>query len=165
MNWILQTNQSHKSLNQYYQLTKKEEWGWKLQNNLLTWFEKLMMLNMNALQNYLINETHSTSVTVHSDKIKTVKLLLVQYYWLSLLNDCSTFVANCWTCHWIHIFWDKTSDLLHSLLIEDKCWQHISFNFKIFSLNKKSFDNIFIVVDCFKKRVFSLSCKKTVTAA
>ena len=39
-----------------------------------------MMLNVNALQTHLINEVHSTLVTVHSDKTKTVKLLLVQYY-------------------------------------------------------------------------------------
>ena len=95
------------------------------------------MLNMNALQTHLINKTHLTLITVHSDKTKTVKLLLVQYYWLSLLNDCSIFIVNCWTCCWMHILWDKISDLLHSLLIEDKCWQHVSFNFKTFSLNKK----------------------------
>ena len=36
MNWILQINWSHKSLNQYHQLTKKKEWDWKLQDSLLT---------------------------------------------------------------------------------------------------------------------------------
>ena len=98
MNQILQTNWSHKSLNQYCQLTKKKEWGWKLQDSLFTQFEKLMMLNINALQTHLINEAHSTLITAHSDKTKTVKLLSVQYYWLSLLNVCSIFVVNCWTC-------------------------------------------------------------------
>ena len=65
----------------------------------------------------------------------------------------------------MHILWDKISDLLHSLLIEDKCWQHILFDFKFFLLNKKGFDNIFVIVDHFEKRAFSLLCKKTVTAA
>ena len=74
---ILQTNWSHKSLNQYCQLTKKKEWGWKLQDSLFTQFEKLMMLNINALQTHLINEAHSTLITAHSDKTKTVKLLSV----------------------------------------------------------------------------------------
>ena len=120
---------------------------------------------MNTLQTHLINETHSTSVTMHSEKTKTAKLLSVQYYWSDLLNDCSTFILNCQMCCWTHVLWDKTSDLLHSLLIEDKCWQHVSFNFKSFSQNKKGFDNIFVVVDCFEKRAFSLSCQKTVTAA
>ena len=65
----------------------------------------------------------------------------------------------------MHVLWDKISDLLHSLLIEDKCWQHVSFDFKFFSQNKKGFDNIFIVVDHFEKRAFLLSYQKTVTAA
>ena len=65
----------------------------------------------------------------------------------------------------MHVLWDKTSDLLHSLLIKDKCWQHILFDFKFFSLNKKDFDNIFVIVDYFEKSAFSLLCKKTVTAA
>ena len=165
MNQILQVNHFHKSLKHYWQMARKKKWGWKLQNNLLTQFEKLMMSEVNTLQTHLINETHSTSVTMHSEKAKTAKLLSVQYYWSDLLNDCFTFILNCWMCRWMHVLWDKTSDLLHSLLIEDKCWQHVSFNFKSFSQNKKGFDNIFIVVDHIEKRAFSLSCQKTVTAA
>ena len=96
-----------------------------------------MISDVNALQTHLINEAHSTPVTAHSDKTKTAKLLLAQYYWPGLSNDCLTFIINCWTCHQTHVPWDKTSDLLHSLPIEDKCWQHILFDFKFFLLNKK----------------------------
>ena len=162
---ILPANWTHDSLNQYCQTVKKEEQRWKLQNDLLTCFEKLMISDVNALQTHLINETHSISVTAHSGKTKTAKLLSAQYYWSGLSNDCSTFILNCWACRWTHVLWDKTSGLLHSLLIEDKCWQHILFDFKFFLLNKKCFDNIFVIVDHFEKRVFSLPCKKTVTVA
>ena len=162
---ILQANWTHTSLSQYRQTAKKEEQRWKLQDGLLTRFEKLMVSDVNALQTHLINETHSIPVTAHSDKTKTAKLLSAQYYWSGLLNDCSTFISNCWTCRRTHVPWDKTSGLLHSLLIEDKCWQHISFDFKFFPLNKKRFDNIFVIIDHFGKMTFSLLCKKTVTAA
>ena len=54
-----------------------------------------MMSDVNTLQTHLIDEAHSTPVTVHSGKTKTAKLLSVQYYWSGLLNDCSTFVLNC----------------------------------------------------------------------
>ena len=162
---ILQANWTHDSLDQYRQTAKKEEQGWKLQDGLLTRFEKLMVPDVNALRTHLINETHSTPVTAHSGKTKTAKLLSAQYYWPGLPNDCSTFISNCWTCRRTHVPRDKTSGLLHSLPIGDKCWQHISFDFKSFLLNKKGFDNIFVVVDRFGKRAFSLPCKKTVTAA
>ena len=165
MNQILQINHSHESLKHCWKMTRKDEWGWRLQENLLVQFDKLMISNVNALQTHLINEAHFTSVTAHSGKTKTAKLLSAQYYWSELLNDCSIFVINCWMCWQMHISRDKTSELLHSLSIRDRCWQHISFNFKSFSLNKKGFDNIFVVVDHFEKRVFSLSCQKTVTAA
>ena len=92
---ILQANRSHKSLDQYCQMARKEEQGWKLQDSLLTQFRKLMVPDMNALQTHLINEAHSTPVTAHSGKTKTAKLLSDQYYWPGLLNDCSVFVLNC----------------------------------------------------------------------
>ena len=100
---ILQANRSHESLDQYRQMARKEEQGWKLQDSLLTQFGKLMVPDMDALQTHLINEAHSTPVTVHPGKTKTAKLLSVQYYWLGLPNDCSTFVSNCQTCRQMHV--------------------------------------------------------------
>ena len=113
---------------------------------------------------HFINDAHLTIVTAHSGKMKTIKLITAQHYWSELLNDCLRFVTNCRIWHWTHISRDKTSDLLHLLLIEDKCWQHISFNFKSFLMNKKEYDNIFMIINHFRKRVFSLPCNKTVTA-
>ena len=162
---ILQANRTHDSLDQYRQTAKKEERGWKLQDGLLTRFGKLMVPDVNALRTHLINEAHSTPVTAHPGKTKTAKLLSAQYYWPGLPNDCSTFISNCRTCRRTHVPRDKTPGLLHPLPIGDKCWQHISFDFKSFPLDKKGFDNIFVVVDRFGKRAFSLPCKKTVTAA
>ena len=124
-----------------------------------------MVSDVDALRTHLINEAHSTPVTAHPGKTKTAKLLSAQYYWPGLPNDCSTFVANCRMCRRTHVPRDKTSGLLHPLPIEDRCWQHVSFNFKSFPLDKKAFDNIFVVVDHFGKRAFSLPCQKTVTAA
>ena len=60
---------------------------------------------------------------------------------------------------------DKTPGLLHPLPIPDRCWQHVSFDFKSFPKDKSGYNNIFVVVDRFGKRSFSLPCEKTVTAA
>ena len=68
-------------------------------------------------------------------------------------------------CRRTHVPRDKTPGLLHPLPIGDRCWQHVSFDFKSFPRDKKGFDNVFVIVDRFGKRAFSLPCHKSVTAA
>ena len=59
VNQILQVNCFHESLKHYWQITRKKKWGWKLQDNLLTQFKKLMMSEVNTLQTHLIKKTHA----------------------------------------------------------------------------------------------------------
>ena len=112
----------------------------------------------------LIDEVHSRLITVYLKKSKTVKLLTVQYYWPKLFSDYTRFIVNCRTCRRIHVFKDKILDLLHLLSIEDKYWQYIFFDFKSFPIDKKGYDNIFVIIDRFGKKTFLLFYKKTVIA-
>lgn len=79
--------------------------------------------------------------------------------------DVERFVKNCSTCRRTHVTRDRPPGLLHPLPVPDRCWQHVSFDFKSFPTDRHGYDNVFVVVDRLGKRAFSLPCNKTVTAA
>jgi len=106
-----------------------------------------MVPNTNYLYTYLIVEVYSCQVTAYPGKTKTRKLVVDQYYWLGLPLDCNTYVRNCRTCRRTYIPCDKTLGLLHPLLIGERCWQYVSFDFKSFLIDKKGFDNVFMVIN------------------
>ena len=162
---VLNANRTHPSLAPYKLLADQDKRGWKLEKDLLTRFGRLMVPEEAALRTSLINEAHSTQTTAHPGRGKTAKLLSAQYYWPGLANDCARFVANCRTCRRTHVPRDRAPGLLHPLPIAQRCWQHVSFDFKSFPKDKKGFDNVFVIVDRFGKRAFSLPCEKTISAA
>ena len=162
---ILSANRTHDSVQPFRALAQAgNEKGWRLEQGLVTRFEKLFVPDVDRLRTRLIEEAHSRQTTAHPGKEKTTKLIAKQYYWPKLPIDCNTFVANCRTCRRNHIPRDKAPGLLHPLPIGDRCWQHVSFDFKSFPKDKKGYDNAFVVIDRFGKRAFSLPCHKEVTA-
>jgi len=106
-----------------------------------------MVPNTDYLYTYLIVEVYSRQVTAYPGKIKTRKLVADQYYWPGLPLDCNTYVRNYRTYRRTHIPHNKTPGLLHPLPISERCWQYISFDFKSFLIDKKGFNNVFIVVN------------------
>ena len=124
-----------------------------------------MVPNTNYLRTYLIAEVYSHQVTAYLGKTKTRKLVVDQYYWPGLPLNYNTYIGNCRTCRRTYIPRDKTLGLLHPLPISERCWQHVSFNFKSFPTDKKGFNNVFMVINQLGKRAFSLLCYKTATTA
>jgi hypothetical protein len=162
---ILTSNRTHDSLKVFRERAEKEQQGWKMTDGLLTRFGKLMVPDADNLRTKLIEEVHARMVTAHPGRTKTTKLLSEQYYWPGLPGDCAVYIANCRACRRNNIPRDKTPGLLQPLPIPDRCWQHVSFDFKSFPKDRKGYDNVFVVVDRLGKRAFSLPCEKTVTAA
>ena len=162
---ILEANRSEPSLEEFRATAKAGKAGWKLEKGLLTRFDRLMVPDIGFLRTRLIKEAHARRVTAHPGQKKTRQLVAEQYYWPGLPSDCDTYVNNCKDCRWNHLPRDKTPGLLKPLPIGERCWQHISFDFKSFPKDKQGFDNVFVVVDRLGKRPFSLPCKKEVSAA
>src|SRR5579871_6443644 len=82
-----------------------------------------------------------------------------RYYWINLGSDVDTFVANCRQCNW-----SQTPGLLHPLPIGERCWQHVSFDFKAMPKDRNGYDNVFMIIDHLGKRAFSLPCTREATA-
>jgi hypothetical protein len=161
---ILEANRSEPSLEEFRIAARAEKGGWKLENSLLTRFDRLMVPDTKYLRTHLIKEIHACRVTAHPGQKKTRQLVTEQYYWPGLPSDCDTYVNNCKDCRWNHLPRDKTPGLLKPLPIGERCWQHVSFDFKSFPKDKQGYNNVFVVVDRLGKRAFSLPCKKEVSA-
>ena len=134
------------------------------QGLLLRW-GKLVVLDVNNLRTKLIREAHATLATAHPGRAKTCKLLTDRYHWLNIRSDVDRYVANCRQCHWSHVPRDRTPGLLHPLPIAERCWQHVSFDFKAMPKDKNGNDNVFVIIDRLGKRAFSLPCTREATAA
>ena len=81
-----------------------------------------------------------------------------------MLADVQRFICNCHQCKQVDIPQDKTSESLHSLLIPNWPWQHVTMDYKSQPRDKHGFDNIFVIVDCLSKQSICTLCHKTVTA-
>jgi hypothetical protein len=62
-----------------------------------------------------------------------------QYYWPGLPSDYDTYVNSCKGCKWNYLPSDKMPGLLEPLPIGERCWQHVSFDFKSFSKDKQGY--------------------------
>jgi hypothetical protein len=124
-------------LEEFRAAAKAGKAGWKLEKGLLTRFDRLIVLDIGFLRTRLIKEVHARRVTAHSGQKKTRQLVTEQYYWPGLPSDCDTYVNNCKDCRWNHLPRDKTPGLLKPLPIGERCWKHISFDFKSFPKDRQ----------------------------
>src|SRR5579871_4891225 len=159
---ILKANREHSSLQKYRDLAGQK--GWEMRQGLLLRWGKLVVPDVDQLRTELIHEAHATPTTAHPGKSKTRKLLTDRYYWINLGSDVDTYVANCRQCNWSHVPRDKTPGLLHPLPIGERCWQHVSFDFKAMPKDRNGYDNVFVIIDRLGKQAFSLPCTREATA-
>ena len=111
----------------------------------------------------LIKVVYTITTSTYPGKIKTCQNIIDEYYWPGMSGNIDMYIAKCKVCRCTHAPWDKKPGLLRSLPVPDRLWQHVAMDFKLFLHDKKGYNNIFIVINQFGKRAFSLPCHKTVT--
>ena len=164
INRILQINQTAESLQALWAQAEERDSELMLEDGLLLYNERLVISETDHLCTDLIKESHEQVFTAYLRQDKTYQLLCAKYYWRGILADVQWFICNCHQCKWADILWDKTSESLHSLLIPDWPWQHVTMNYKSQLRDKHEFNNIFMIVDCLFKQSICTLCHKTVTA-
>ena len=164
INKILQANWTAESLQALWAQAEEEDPELTLEDGLLLYNERLVVSETDHLRTDLIKKAHEQISTAHPGQDKTYQLLRARYYWRGMLADVQRFVCNCHQCKWVNVPWDKTPESLHSLLIPDRPWQHVTMDYKSQPRDKHGFDNIFMIVDCLSKQSICIPCHKTVTA-
>jgi hypothetical protein len=162
---LLHANRNAESL-ETFRMTARESQNphLKLEDGLLLYQGRLFIAEDNQLRTKLLHEIHATLPAAHPGRNKTRKIAARQFYWPRMNGDIDVYIAACQSCRRASTPRDKTPGLLKPLPIADRPWQHISMDFMSFNKDKHGYDNVFVVVDRFGKRPFSLPCYKTVKA-
>jgi hypothetical protein len=57
---------------------------------------------------------------------------------------------------------DRASGYLHLLPIPQRLWQYLTIDYKSFSVNKHSYNMLFVVINRLSKQLYSIPCHKTI---
>jgi len=107
----------------------------------------------------LIQYTHNSTMTEHSERDVTDALLSWQFFWPKMLQNVCTFCWNCNKCCINNSWKDCWQDFLKPLPVSKQIWQKIFINFVVDLLSSEDCMNLLIITNCLSKKVILESCK------
>ncbi len=107
----------------------------------------------------LIQYTHDSTMTEHSERNVTDALLLWQFFWPEMLQNVCTFCWNCNKCCMNNSWKDRWQGFLKPLPVLKRIWQKIFIDFVVDLLSSEGCTNLLIITDHLSKRVILKSCK------
>ena len=107
----------------------------------------------------LIQEKHNGSLSGHFGISKTIELVQRFYYWPKLARDVTKYVEQCMVC--IKVKGGiRNVGLYWSLPIPNRQWDFVSMEFFVgLPKTKQGYDNMYIVVDRFRKMRHFIPCR------
>ena len=164
INKLLQANRTAPSLQEYCKKAKNSTSLQSLENGLLKYQERLVVVEEQNLRTQLIAEAYTQVFTAYSRKNKTYKIISNRYYQPGMVIDINRYIQNCNNCCRSIIPQDKTLGLLKPLLIPERPQQHISIDFYKLPTDHDGYSMVIIPVNCFGKRLFLIPYYKNIDA-
>jgi len=112
-----------------------------------------------SLHTELIQYTHDSTMTEHSERNVTDVLLSWQFFWLRMLQNVCTFCWNCDKCCTNNSWKDHWQGFLKPLPVLKWIWQKIFIDFVVDLLSSEGCMNLLIITDCLSKKVILKLCK------
>ena len=138
--------------------------GWLHQDDLTTWYNRIVVPNNLALRERIIKENHDSSSAGHPGRTKTVELILWDFWWPSVSKDCHKYVDGCATCQRTKPLRQKPLGLLSPNEVPENFWQIISCNFVTDLPTSKGYNSVMVCVDRLSKMVRLIPCNKTISS-
>jgi len=107
----------------------------------------------------LIQYTHDSTMTEHSERNVTDVLLSQQFFSSEMLQNVCTFCWNCDKCCTNNSWKDCWQGFLKSLSVLKQIEQKIFMNFVVDLLSSEGCMNLLIIMNCFSKEIILKSCK------
>jgi len=107
----------------------------------------------------LIQYTHDSTMTEHSERDVTDTLLSWQFFWLRMLQNVCTFCWNCDKCCTNNSWKDCWQGFLKPLPVLKQIWQKIFIDFVVDLLSSESCTNLLIIMNCLNKKIILKLCK------
>ncbi len=107
----------------------------------------------------LIQYTHDSTMTEHSERDVINALLSQQFFWPEMLQNVCTFCWNCDKCCMNNSWKDHWQGFLKPLPVSEWIWWKIFIDFVVDLLSSESCMNLLIITDCFSKKIILKLCK------
>ncbi|KAA0039091.1 Transposon Ty3-G Gag-Pol polyprotein [Cucumis melo var. makuwa] len=161
---VSQDPKYEKIVEQIKQIEEPTESKYSLQNGLLMYKNRLVILKHSSLIPVILDTFHNSVVGGHSGFLRTYKRVAAELYWDGMKADINKHCEECLTCQRSKSLALSPAGLLVPLEIPQSIWSDISMDF-VEGLPKSSgFEVILVVVDRLSKYGHFLSLKHPFTA-
>jgi len=111
------------------------------------------------LHTKLIQYTHDSTMTEHSERNVTDALLSWQFFWLKMLQNVCTFCQNCDKCCTNNSWKDRWQGFLKPLPVLKQIWWKIFIDFVVDLSSSEGCTNLLIIMNCLSKKIILKLCK------
>ena len=110
------------------------------------------------LRNQILDEAHSSKLSIHLGSSKMYQDLKTCFWWTKMKKEIAAYVARCDTCSRVKADHLKPARLLQPLSILGWKWEEISMDFIVgLPPTQKGFDSIWVIVDHLMKSAHFIS--------
>nr|KYP39590.1 Transposon Ty3-G Gag-Pol polyprotein [Cajanus cajan] len=120
-------------------------------DGLLFWKGRIVVPNVPAIQNQILQEFHSSPLGGHSGIARTFARVAAQFFWPGMNKDIKNFVQQCCVCQQAKTATVLPAGLLQPLPIPTQIWEDISMDFIVGLPPAEGYTVIFVIVDRLSK--------------
>ena len=134
-------------------MKEQETKHFRLDERGVLWFEdRLVVPKDNELTNQILDEAHSSKLSIHPGSSKMYQDLKNHFWWTKMKKEIAAYVARCDVCRQVKADHLKPGGQLQPLSILGWKWEEISIDF-ITGLpqTQQGHDSIWVIVDCLTK--------------
>ena len=113
------------------------------------------------LRNQILEEAHSSNLSIHPDSSKMYQDLKTCFWWTKMKKEIAAFVARCDNCCRVKAIHLKLAGLLQPLSIPSWKWDDISMDFIVgLPITENDQDSIWVLVDHLTKSTHFIPVKE-----
>ena len=115
----------------------------------MLWFkDRLVVLKDHELRNQILDEAHSSKLSIHLGSSKMYQDLKTHFWWTKMKKKITAYVTRCDNCSRLKAVHLKFAGLLQPLPMPGRKWEEISMDFITgLPLAQQGHDSIWVIVD------------------